>query len=106
MNHLQTADKSVLAALIYCIYQYPLHARHALEEILKRGISCCVYVWIVDALTSQKDLLQEIITLGDTHGRSELLRIVRSFHPSYTGHIGEPVNTVWGHSFLPENWRE
>ncbi len=105
-THLASASQPQLKALIYTISQYPLHARHALEELIKKEYTGCLYLWIVDALKSQNLLLQEIIALGDTHGRNELLRIVRSFYPSYTGHFGEPINTVWGHPFLPENWKE
>ena len=104
-QNLACATKPQLEALIHTLVVYPLHARHAVNEMLEKGITYCLPFWIDNALNEQKSLLQEVIALGDEHGRSQLLRIVSSFHPTYVGWISEPIKTVWGHPFLPENWK-
>jgi len=45
MKHLCNASKSQLGALIYTLSQYPLHARHALAELIKRGTTYCLYIY-------------------------------------------------------------
>ena len=105
-NHIASASQPQLEALIYAVFCFPNHARHFCLNLIQTGYTGGLPLWIVDVLKSQKLLLEEVVALGDLQGRSELLRIVRSFHPSYTGHYGEPINTVWGYPFLPENWKE
>jgi hypothetical protein len=105
-EQLANATKPQLAALIFALHVLPLHTRHGLKELLQTGRAYCLPFWIYVALNEQKLLLQEVIALGDEHGRSQLLRIVSSFHPTFNGHIGEPIRTIWGYPFLPENWKE
>jgi len=104
--NLASADKKVLGALIYLIRQYPFHTRYAILELMEKSLSYCISIWLNDALKVHTPLLQEVVAIGDQHGRSKLLNVVQSFHPTYSGYMGEPINTVWGHPTLPENWKE
>ncbi len=104
-NELRVAPQIKVKALIWVISLYPTHARHAFQEMKDKGWTYVVEYWVANALSGSNSLLKEVIELGDAHGRSRLLDIVKSFHPTYIGYIGEPLRTVWGHSYEPEKWK-
>jgi len=104
-DNLKGASQHKLKALIWVISLYPHHARHAFQEMMDKGWTYVVEYWVADALNGSNSLLKEVIDLGDAHGRSRLLDIVKSFHPTYNGYIGEPLRTVWGHPYEPEKWK-
>jgi hypothetical protein len=104
-ENLKKTPQNKLKALLWVISLYPNHARHAFQEMIDKGWTYVVEYWVADALNGSNSLLKEVIDLGDAHGRCRLLDIVRSFHPTYNGYIGEPLRTVWGHKYEPEKWK-
>jgi hypothetical protein len=104
-DNLKGSSQNKLKALIWVISLYPHHARHAFQEMIDKGWTFTVEYWVADALKESNSLLKEVIALGDEYGRSRLLDIVRSFHPTYNDYISEPLRTVWGYPYEPEKWK-
>jgi hypothetical protein len=88
-------DEKVLKALIWLLFVYPIHARFALDEILKTGDTHCLVIWVNDALSGKNDLLENVIALIDNEGREKTARRMQALLPRYTAYYGEPICTVW-----------